>query len=406
MPVLPVRFCGPLCLMAAPFLALATPVSAEPLTEQQAIERALGDADVRRRDTAERDAARAAVDAIPLIENPEIAASRSRLKGSTDEEEREIGIVQPLDLSGRRMAMRAAAREEAAAVQAEVDRRRQELTADVRRAYAACAAAAETAQVKARFTASLRDAVRITGERTAAGDTSGYDLRRVRLEARAAEADARLADGERAAECATLAALTATPDVRPTTALGEMVNAQAAAATTAARADLVAQERRAAAAQAQARAAQRARFPEIRVGLAHREVEVLGATADGPVVSLSATIPIFGVGAQAREARARAQAQAAQLALSRRRADAEGAAARARLDAARQALAAGLAMQEDAARLGTIAAIAYEAGEGGVTELVDAYRSAHDAEVSIVELTERTIRAAIELDLAEGGTIP
>jgi hypothetical protein len=37
---------------------------------------------------------------------------------------------------------------------------------------------------------------------------------------------------------------------------------------------------------------------------------------------------------------------------------------------------------------------------------VDAYRSAHDAEVSIVELTERTIKAAIDLDLAQGGAIP
>lgn len=405
MPVLPVRFCGPLCLMVAPFLALASPVLAEPLTEQQAIARALGDADVRRRDAAEREAARAAVDAIPLVENPEIAASRSRLKGATDEEEREIGIVQPLDLSGRRMALRVAARAEAAAVEAEVERRRQELTADVRRAYAACAAAAETAEIKARFAASLREAERVTGERVAAGDTSGYDLRRLRIATRAAEAETRLADGERTAECATLAGLTATPDVRPATALGEMANVQAAA-TAAARADLLAQERRVAAAQAQARAAQRARFPEVRVGLAHREVEVLGATADGPVVSLSATIPIFGVGAQAREARARAQAQAARLALSRRRADAEAAAARARLDAARQALAAGLATREDAARLGTIAAIAYQAGEVGVTELVDAYRAANDAEVSIVELTERTIRAAIELDLAQGGAIP
>jgi cobalt-zinc-cadmium efflux system outer membrane protein len=391
--------------MVAPILATASPALAQPLTEQQAIERALGDADTRRRDVAERQAARAAVEAIPLLENPEVAASRSRLKGATDEEEREFGIVQPLDLSGRRAALRAAARAEAGAVDADVERRRQELVADVRRAYASCTAAAETAQIKIRFAAHLRDAERVTGERTAAGDTAGYDLRRLRVESRSADAQARLAEGERAAQCATLAALTATPDVQPSTRLGELARAGVAVPSTG-RADLVALERRASAAQATARAAQRARLPEVRVGIAQRELEVLGAKADGPVVSLSATVPIFGVGAQAREARARAQARTAELALSRRRADAEAAAARARLEAAQQALAAGRATQEDAARLGTIAATAYQAGEVGVTELVDAYRSAHDAEVSIVELTERTIKAAIDLDLAQGGAIP
>jgi cobalt-zinc-cadmium efflux system outer membrane protein len=389
----------------AALLSVSGLALAQPLTEEQAIDRALGDADTRTRDAADRAAARAAVQAVPFLDNPEVSLSRSRLKGATRENEVEAGVTQPIDLSGRRASLRAAARAEAGAVDADIARRRQVMVADVRRAYAGCAASEEKSRAAARLAEQLRAAERIAAERTAAGDTAGYDLRRLRVEARAADAQAGLAMGELTAECAVLSALTGAPNARAQTPLAALA-ASTPPTANGDRADLIAQERRVVAARASASAANRARLPEVRIALGHRELEVMGASASGPVFSLNATVPLFGVGAQAREARARAQSKAAELALSRRRADGELAAARARFTAARTALTAGQAAREDAGRLGTIAATAYEAGEVGVTELVDAYRAAHDAEVSIVELTERTIKAAIDLDLAQGGANP
>jgi cobalt-zinc-cadmium efflux system outer membrane protein len=52
--------------------------------------------------------------------------------------------------------------------------------------------------------------------------------------------------------------------------------------------------------------------------------------------------------------------------------------------------------------LGPIAEAAYQGGETGVVELVDAYRTARDAELEIVDLLERAARARIDLELAQG----
>lgn len=402
-----VRRCGWLGLLGLPALVLATPAAAEPLTERQAIERALADADAVARDRAQRAAAQAAARSVPLFENPDLTVSQSRLEGPASEEtEREIGVTQPLDLSGRRARLRAAARAEAAAVDADVDRSRQERVAQVRRAYASCAAAVEKHRLAAAFGERLRAAERIAAERTAAGDSAGYDLRRIRIAARTAAAEATLGSGEVEADCAALSNLTGVAEPRPATPLPDLLSLRPDGSL-AARPDLLAQERRVSAAEANARAAERARIPELRVGLGYRELEVMGQRASGPVISLGATVPLFSRGgAQAEEARARARVAAAELALARRRAQADAASAAARAQAARRALAAAEETRDDAARLGGIAETAYQAGETGVTELVDAYRAAHEAEFSIVELTERTVLAAIELDLAQGEDVP
>jgi cobalt-zinc-cadmium efflux system outer membrane protein len=56
----------------------------------------------------------------------------------------------------------------------------------------------------------------------------------------------------------------------------------------------------------------------------------------------------------------------------------------------------------DASRLSAIAQAAYEGGETGVVELIDGYRTARDAELEIVDHTERALRATITQSLAEG----
>jgi cobalt-zinc-cadmium efflux system outer membrane protein len=88
--------------------------------------------------------------------------------------------------------------------------------------------------------------------------------------------------------------------------------------------------------------------------------------------------------------------------LARQEAEASIAAAAARATAASAAAQEAREAADDAARLGTIAEAAYQGGETGVIELVDAYRTARDAELNIVELTERAVRATVAQSLAEG----
>ncbi len=392
-------------LLAAQPLAQAQPAEVR-IDETEAIARALGDADFQATSEAARAAAGARADTISLLENPSVSVTRSRLSGAMDEEEEwQAQLVQPIDVSGRRNALRAAAEAQSLAVIAETDRRLEERKAAARRAYAQCAAAEEIAGVHAAFASQLRGALRIVGERVKAGDTAAYDLRRVRVELSAAEAQGGLADGEQAATCLALAEVTGLDGARSARPLKPPALSPHAGATR--RLDLEAKERRLEAARHTARAAARARIPELEVGIGYRRVETPFGSSDGPAVSIGATVPLFSSGgAASREAQAQARLAAAEAALARRSVTAEAATARARAAAAMEAAGSAARTDADAGRLSEIAEVAYAAGEIGVAELIDAYRAAHDARTSTLELTERAVLAAIELDLAQGGPIP
>jgi cobalt-zinc-cadmium efflux system outer membrane protein len=385
-------------LLAAPVLAQSPVV---PLTQSDAVSRALGVADWRATGEGRRDAARAAADGVRRFDNPSVEMRRGSLNGpAEDETEWEVEAVQTVDLTGRRSSLRRAAEAEADAVELDVLRADQERAAEVRRAWVGCAAASEKAVAARDFHSRLVGVERIVQARTDAGDVAIYDLRRMRVEVRTAEADAAVADAEVGAACAELAVLT---DVRGARAAGPLRAPTPTDGAALDRPDLGARERRLAAADQQVSAADRSRLPEVEVGVGWKRVETLGFEADGPQFTIGLTLPLFDDGsARVRQARAEERAAAADLALARREAEGEVAAASARVDGMLTALAAASATREDADRLGSIAQAAYEAGEGDVTELVDAYRAAHAADLFIIELTGRANLAVIELDLARG----
>ncbi len=392
-------------LLAAQPLAQAQPANAR-IDEAEAIARALGDADYLTTSEAARTAANARAETIGVLENPSVSVARSRLNGALDDEEEwQAQIVQPIDISGRRSALRAAAKAQSFAVIAETGRGLEERKAAARRAYAQCAAAEEIAGVHTTFVSELRSALRIVGERVNAGDTAAYDLRRVRVELSAAEAQAGLAAGEQAATCIALAEITGLEGARSAGPLRPPT--LSSPADGARRLDLEATERRLEAARSTAKAAARASLPELEVGIGYRRVETPFGSSDGPAVTIGATVPLFNSGgAASREAQALARLAAADAALTRRSVAAEISTARARAVAATEAARASARTAADAGRLSEIAEVAYAAGEIGVAELIDAYRAAHDAKTSTLELTERAVLAVIELDLAQGGPTP
>jgi len=382
-------------LCAMPFAARAQDV----VDEDAAIERALAREGISARDDAERAASTAEIEIIGPRDNPSVELSR---EGAGGESEYQLGIVQPIDLNGRRGSLRDAARADGLATEAQIARRRQVLVAEVRQAYVQCAAASARIDVWQRYTDELAEAERVSTARAEAGDTAVYDVRRVRVERRAAEAQLARARGDVAADCAALASLTGITD--PQVEL-EAIARLTSAAQPSERADLLADERRIEAAQYRVRAADQARLPQLAVGVGVLRRDDGIDTAYGPVVSVGVTVPLWNSGSAAvRLEEARAAALESELLIARRRVEAEQNAAAARLAAAREAAVTAAGAREDAGRLGTIAETAYQAGEIGVVELLDAYEAAREADLSVIALATDAALAAVEYDLAIGRT--
>jgi cobalt-zinc-cadmium efflux system outer membrane protein len=384
-----------LAMCAAPLTVAAQ----ETLGEDTAIQRALAREGIAARDEADRMASAAEIEVIGPLDNPDVELSRESGGG---ESEWQLRVVQPIDLSGGRGALRAAARAEARAVETDIERRRQLLVADVRAAYVQCAASSAQLEIRERYVSELGEAERVSSARAEAGDTAVYDVRRVRVEQHSAEAQLAKARGERAAACALLAGLTGVED--PQVEL-ESLTRLTSAVETSERADLLAQEQRILAASQRVSGAERARLPQIAVGAGIKRVDDGMDTAYGPVVSLGVTLPIWnGGGAAVRREQARRAALEAELLISRRRVAAEQAAVAAHLSAARDAAVTAARARGDAERLGTIAETAYRAGEIGVVELLDAYQAARDADLSVITLALDAAQAAVDYDLATGRT--
>lgn len=378
--------------------------AAQILTESEAVDRALAQTDIRDRDTAERDAASARAAGVSRFDNPEAVLSRDSVSGAAgDETEWQAGIAQPIDIWGARASRRRAAQADARATDAEIAWRRREYVAEVRTAYVGCALAAERASLANGYVDRLRRVERIVSDRAETGDTAVYDLRRLRVELRTAQSDAASATGEVEADCAALGRLTGLAAVRPAQSLSALLNPQRVAGQPTGRADIAALGERLVAAMQRVQAAERDRLPVLRLGVGYKRIEAGGVSSAGPALSLGATIPLFnGGGAAVREARADAKAREAELSIARRRADAERAAAAVRARAAAEAARIAIDARDDAGRLEESASKAYQFGETGVVELIDAHRTARDAELNILERAERAATALIQLDLVNG----
>ena len=389
-------------LYLATILSCTVPTSLaarETVSEKHAIQRALERQGIAARDEADRAASLAEIDIIGPRENPAVEISREAAGG---ENEWQIGIVQPIDLNGRRGSLVEAARADAAAVDADIARRRQLLVAEVRSAFFGCAGAQAELTIWQRYTSELAEAERVSSARAGAGDTAVYDVRRVRVEQRAAEAQSARARGEAAADCATLAALTGLsgPQV-DLTAITQVSSVESPVD----RPDLLASERRLEAASRRVRAAEQARVPQLLVGAGVVRRDDGFNTAYGPAVSVGVNVPIWNGGSAAvRREEARQAALQWELLISRRRVEAEQESALARASSAREAAVAAAGAREDAGRLGTIAETAYQAGEIGVVELLDAYEAARDADLSVIALALDAAIAVVEYDLATGRT--
>jgi cobalt-zinc-cadmium efflux system outer membrane protein len=380
------------------------------LTETDALARLSAESPRVRAIRATLDVTRADVLAAARWPNPRLIYDRESAGGVT---ENMTTVLQPLPITGRRgLDIRAAS----ALVDASSRRVEDELRrarADLRLAFTDL----QAAQTRERELTLARDRLQeLSGmlqKREAAGDTAGFDRLRAAREVLDVDADRLTAAMDRARAQATLASFfTGTldqmaivvSDIRAPRAMLPTVEEMVARALTV-RGELLALEQEVEAARLHERAADRRRIPEPEV-IAGTKSSSVGDT--GGVLALQASIPIFDRAAperalaRARAAQAQARAEAFRLVLRTQIAALRAIAIERREQAERYRASA----TSSADQVERIAQVSYDAGERGILELLDAYRTAASARVRQATLDAAARQAEIELEFVSGWEIP
>ena len=396
--------------VAVALVCLSRPSAAQTvLSEADALARLSAGSPRVRAIRAAVEVARADILAAGRWPNPRATFNREGVAGVT---ENMLMIAQPLPVTGRRALDVSAASAMAEARARRADDEVRLARSALRSAFADLLSAQAREDEFARARDRLREVTQVLARREAAGEAAGYDRLRADRETMDLDAEWAAARVDRARAQGALAAFFADP--------GDLTGIVAAApATPTTRAaptvdDLMALAGRTLgepaalrdeieSAKFADRAAARRAVPEPEV-VAGTKSSTLGGGDLGSVISVHVSVPIFD---RARPERALARARREQ---AEARADAFRVSLRSEITAARAILierreAADryrTATSESADRLERIAQVSYDAGERGILELLDAFRSRTSARMRQIALDGAARQAEIELELASG----
>jgi outer membrane protein, heavy metal efflux system len=382
-----------------------------PLTEAEALARLSAASPRVRAIRAAVDVARADVLGAGRWPNPRVTFDREAVAGVT---ENMTTISQVLPITGRRglEVEAASALVIASSNRADEDLRR--ARADLRLAFAQLL----SAQVRERELTASRDRVRALAEilarREAAGDAAGFDRLRAEREVFDIDADRAAAATERARAQAVLAGFFADP-VNPAAVAAVEASAMPAPLPPvdalvekgeSIRGELLALQKDVEAASLSRRAADRRRVPEPEV-VAGTKSSTAGGSDIGSVLAVHASLPLFD---RNRPERALADARARQAAA---RIEAFRITLRTEIGALHIAVIEGRETADryrsgavsDAGQIQRIAQVSYDAGERGILELLDAYRTGTSARVRQATLDAAVRQAEIELEFVSGWEI-
>jgi cobalt-zinc-cadmium efflux system outer membrane protein len=397
-----------LCALVA--VALPSPARAQsiPLTEADALARLSPDSPRLRAIRAAVDVARADVLAAGRWPNPRLTFDRESVAGVT---ENMTMVAQPLPITGRRGLEVQAASAMADASSNRSDDAMRRARADLRFAFAQLVAAQTREQVLAISRDRLRKLVTVLAKREAAGDAAGFDRLRAEREVLDIEADHALAASERVRTQATVVSFFADaidpsrvvavprqPAPASIPALDVLVERAEAG-----RGDMLALRKEVDAAQFSTRAADRRWVPEPEI-VAGTKSSTVGGGDVGSVFTVHANVPLFDRGKPERAlALARASQAQARIDAFRVTLHSDIAALRAtvleRRDTADRYRSAAV---NGAGEIERIAQVSYDAGERGILELLDAYRSGSSARVRQAALDLAVRQAEIELEFTSG----
>ena len=400
-----------LCAVLAALLPSGVGAQSLSLTESDALARLSANSPRVRAIRAAIDVARADVLSAARWPNPRLTFDREAVAGIT---ENMTMVSQALPINGaRRLQVQASgALVEAISNRADDDVRR--ARADLRLAFAQLV----TAQVRERELGAARDRLRglvdVLAKREAAGDTAGFDRLRAEREVLDVEADLALAGTDRARAQAAVAGFfadptdaarivavdvsTARPEVPPVAGLVEQAESI--------RGELLGLRKEIDAAHLSERAADRRRIPDPEIVAGTKSSTFAGGDI-GSVVTVHAVVPLFD---RFHAERALARSKAAQ---AEARVDVFRVALRAEITALRASV---LERRETAERyrsaavtgadqIERIAQVSYDAGERGILELLDAYRTGASTRIRQAALDAAARQAEIELEFISGWEI-
>lgn len=398
-----------LCLLL--FISPAAAWPQAPLTETEAVRLVLGRGEVSDLARAAREEAEAAVLEAGAWPNPVLEYSRERVPGAEGATEHTWQLAQPIDVGGRRGLRRDAATQRVDVAIAEASRRREELAADVRRAFHEALLRQERVAATERWIARFAEIESAVGKMRRGGEVSGYDHRRLARELASGRARLALETAERDLARQRLAALlppAAASRVPGGSLLPEAPRAlEDAVARMPQRPDLAALARRAEAADTDRRASLRGWIPEVTVGVGSKTVDGPLGRDSGVVASVSIPLPLFQRD-QGGVKRAAAQGLAARSELRLALARAEGE-VRGLHRETTQLVAAAVDFRErgtgPSGELLRVAEAAYRGGESTLLELLDAHRGALEAETTALDLEWKAREARIAYDLAAGNPL-
>lgn len=382
---------------------------AERLTEAEAVARFMANSPRIRALNARIEEVRALHAERALWPNPAVTFSRESV---FDTDDTFLLARQELPVSGRRRQLRTAGRIAVEAAQAESRFQTMQAQADLREAYTALLLAQEREAVLGSGIDALRRLVDVLRAREEGGEGSSYDRIRGARAVLDLEADLASAAAARAQARGQLAALLS-PRVVPETLVAADTLAPVTSVPSldavlqealAGRGDLQSTQLSVAQFDAERKAATRLRVPTPTFTGGLKRSDTGNTSASGYQFSVDIAVPLFS----------RGQAAVALASAQKGRAEADSEAWRTRVEAEVRAAHAALSIQqEQAARyrqsaaeiaepLAQIGRVAYEEGELGILELLDADRQALDARLRILDLAAAARRAAIELDRAIG----
>jgi cobalt-zinc-cadmium efflux system outer membrane protein len=398
-------WCVAAALVSLPSLAAAQTV----LSEAEALARLSADSPRVRAIRASVEVARADVLAAGRWPNPRFTYDREAVAGVT---EHMFMVTQPIPINGRRGLDVDAATAGVAATEQRAAQEIRQVRAALRTAYADLVSAQVRESEIARARERLRGLTDVLARREAAGDAAGYDRLRAEREALDVDAELAAARSDRARAQAGLAGFFAVPgNVTSLVALipdGTSQPPVPELETLVSHAEMVLPElaalrRDVESAEFAARAAGRRPIPDPEL-VAGTKSSTLGGGDVGSVFSVHLTIPLFDHAkpestlAEARRAQALARIDAFENTLR-----AQIAGLHAVVTERRQAADAYRKASTD--ELERIAQVSYDAGERGILELLDAYRSGSNRRTRQASLDAAARQAEIELELVSGWEI-
>jgi len=390
-------------ITAAIALASSQAFAQEPSwTAEAAVSNALSSPGIERMLDGELRAAVATVEAATVVPVPRLGVSRAEVFGDTNvgTVEYAVTVEQELDVSGWRGRLRGSLPHREAAIRAAHDVRRQEIAEAVQTAFYGVRYRQERVLAMDLWIARIAQGLESVRARQGRGDVSLYDVDRVRRELE-------IVGGQRAVERSRLAEAWATLETwttapRRPTLVGELAPTTPGRRGDAPLPDLVRLQALDGALAAEIDALGAPVLRGWTLGAGYRHVTVGPSVGQGFELTLTVPLALWSTDeASVDRLRAEQTEIGGELELSRARSEqAERAAAR-RLEEALDALS-GLPDAGRDAELTQLAEASFAAGESTLTELLDAYRSEVELQLSRIDLQWEARRASIELNRRRG----